>query len=260
MSTDEKELTFWEHLTELLYRLRTIFYSLIVCTLIVMVFPVGFDLANFSSSNPWYPTIASLVIKRIEEDFLPPGVELIPISWFAPLEVYIYVSGILGVAMSSPVIAYELYKFINPALHDHERRAITPFLVAFTALFILGFFLGYVLIIPATIRLLLLSAEPFGLSLRYDFAQFFSLVAGSLFVCGFVMTFPIYLVLAVRAGILKTEQFRKNRKYIYGAILIAIAILDPDPSLVTETFLGIPLIIVVEVAIQVARRFEKSSE
>jgi len=225
-----------------------------------MVFPISFDLANFTSSNPWYPTIASLVIKRIEEDFLPPGVELMPISWFAPLEVYIYVSGILGVAMSSPVIAYQLYKFINPALHKHEKKALTPFILAFTGLFILGFFLGYVLVIPATIRLLLLAAEPFGLSPRYDFAQFFSLVAGGLFICGFVMTFPIYLVLAVRVGVLETEQFRRNRKYIYGAILIVIAILDPDPSLVTETFLGIPLIIVIEVAILVARRFEKSRE
>lgn len=236
------------------------FYALIISLLFVMAFPVGFDSAAFSVSNPWYTTIASFVINKMREDLLPSGVELMAISWLAPLQVYIYVSLILGVTISSPVIAYELYRFINPALHEFERKIIVPFIVSFTGLFIFGFFLGYVLVMPATMRILLLSAEPLGLSPRYEFTQFFSLVGGGLLVCGFVMTFPIYLVLLVRAGVIETEQFKKNRKYIYGAILIMISVIDPDPTLITEMFLGIPLILILEVTIRVARRFEKSSE
>ena len=260
MSINEEKLTFWEHLEELLSRLRTVFYAVIISIIFVMVFPVGFDSDGFSISDPWYVTIASLVIDKIRIDFLPSGVELMPISWYAPLQVYIYVSLVLGVTVCSPVIAYELYKFVNPALYEHERKTIVPFVVSFTLLFAFGFFLGYVLVMPATVRLLLLSAENFGLSPRYEFAQFFSLVAGGLFVCGFVMTCPVYLLLLVKAGVLETERFKKNRKYIYGAILIAISILDPDPTLITELFLGIPVILVLEATIRVARRFEKSPE
>ena len=74
------------------------------------------------------------------------------------------------------MIIYELYKFINPAVYEHERRIVLPFIVAFPVLFAFGFILGYVFVIPATIRVLLLLVEPFGLTPRYDFAQFFSLV------------------------------------------------------------------------------------
>jgi sec-independent protein translocase protein TatC len=222
-----------------------------------MIFPLEFNL----TSNLWYnTTIASFVISKILEDIIPPGVELLPLSWDAPLQVYVYVSLVIGVVISSPVIAYELRKFINPALHEHERKDFVPFVASFTSLFIFGFFLGYFLVMPVTVRVLLLSAEPFGLSPKYGFAQFFSLVAGGLLACGFVMTFPIYLILLTKAGIIKTEQYKKNRKYIYGALLIIISLIDPDPTLITEAFLGIPLIIILEVAVKIAHRFEKSSQ
>ena len=257
MAADKEELTFWEHLEELLNRLRTAFYAVIFSTLFVMIFPIGFHPDEFSISDPRYVTIASWIIERIRQDFLPSSVELIPIGWYAPLQVYLYVSLMLGVMLGLPVIVYNLYRFINPALYERERKAIVPFVVSFTALFAFGLLLGYILVMPATLRLLVLSAEPFGLSPMYEFAQFFSIVAGGLFVCGFVMTGPVYLVLLVKAGVIETEQFRKNRRYVYGAILIAISIVDPDPTLITELFLGIPAILVLEAAIRVAARFEK---
>ncbi|MCW4021324.1 MAG: twin-arginine translocase subunit TatC [Candidatus Bathyarchaeota archaeon] len=257
MTGKEEELTFWQHLEELLNRLRASFYAVIFSTLAVMMFPVGFGSEGFSISNPWYVTIASLVIDRIREDFLPPEVELMPISWYAPLQVYLYVSLVLGVTLSLPIIVYNVYKFINPALYEQERGSIAPFVLSFTLLFALGLILGYVLVMPATVRLLFLSAQPFGLAPMYEFSQFFSLVAGGLFVSGFIMTCPLYLVLLVRAGIIETGQFKNNRKYIYGAIMIAISIIDPDPTLITEMFLGVPVILALEVAVRVAARYEK---
>lgn len=251
------ELTFWEHLAELVRRLRIILYSVIACTLVAMLFPVSLDRTGFSPSNPWYTTIASLVINKMRENFLPPGVELIPVSFFASLQVYILVSLILGVLLSSPITAYEVYKFVNPALYRRERRAVLPFILSFTALFASGFAIGYVLVVPMTLRLLILMAEPFGLAKLYSFTEFFSLVAGSLLVCGIMFTTPIYFVLLVKAGILTTDHLRKNRKYVYPALIIIIALLDPDPSLVTETFLGVPLIILLEISILVARRYER---
>jgi sec-independent protein translocase protein TatC len=259
MADDEKELTFWEHLEELLNRLRTALYALVFSTLVVMAFPITLDFGKLFSENPWYPTVASLVIDKIRTDFVPPDVELMPISWYAPLEVYVYISLVLGAILSLPLIAYNLHKFIDPALHEKEKKAVTPFVVSFTGLFLFGVLIGYMLVMPATIRILLLTAQPFGLAPRYEFAQFFSLVAGGLFVCGFVMTFPVFLVLFVKVGLLETKQLKANRKYIYGGIMITISILDPDPTLVTETFLGIPVIIALEVAIRLASRYEKKS-
>ncbi len=261
MSTDnEVEMTLWGHLEELLTRLRTMFYAVIASVLLVMIFPIDFDLGIFFGQNPQYTTIATFVINKIQEDFLPSNVELIPISYYAPVQVYMYVSLVLGVAVSSPVIAYELYRFVNPALYEYERRTFMSLVVLFVVLFVLGFSLGYILVMPATLRVLLFSAEALGLASQYGFEQFFSLAAGGLLISGFVMTFPIYIALLVRANVIETEQISKNRKYIYGAIIIAISILDPDPTLITEMFLGAPVILVLEATIRVLHRSEKSPE
>ena len=178
-----------------------------------MVFPISVDLATFTTSNPWYQTISSFVIKKLQTDFLPEGITLLPISWFAPLEVYIYVSIMLGVVISSPVIMYELYKFINPALRRRERRLVYPFVIAFTGLFLFGFSLGYLVIIPATMRAMVMFTGIFELPATYGFADFFSVVMMTLVLTGFIFTFPIYVVLLVQAGIITTEQIKKRRKY-----------------------------------------------
>jgi sec-independent protein translocase protein TatC len=68
----------------------------------------------------------------------------------------------------------------------------------------------------------------------------------------------MYIILLVKAGILKTESITKNRKYLYGVLFILIAIVDPEPGLVTEGFLFIPLVILTEVSIIIAKRIEKA--
>lgn len=249
-----------EHITELLSRLRSVFFALAVSIIFVMVVPISLDLSGLSASNPWYQTISSFVIRKLQSDFLPANIELLPISWFAPLEVYLFVSIILGVIISSPVIMYQIYKFINPALRQHERNLIYPFVTAFTGLFIFGFALGYLVIVPATVRAMVLFAELLGLPPVYAFSEFFSIVMMTLLLSSFIFTFPVYVVLLVQAAIITTEQIKKSRKYIYVGAVILIAIIDPEPSLITETTCIIPIIILTEAAILIARRFEKKRE
>ena len=82
----------------------------------------------------------------------------------------------------------------------------------------------------------------------------------TLLLCGLIFTFPIYFVLLVKAGIITTEQIKKNRKYIYLGAVVLIALIDPEPSLVTEVVCIIPLVILMEVSILIARRFERQRE
>jgi sec-independent protein translocase protein TatC len=235
------------------------FYAVAVSTIIFMVFPISVDLGSLFSSNPTYVTLSMFVIRKVQEDFLPAAVELLPIDWFAPMEVYFYISILLGVIVSLPIIAYEFYKFINPALYERERNYLFPFVVSFTALFIFGFILGYVFVIPLTMQMLLLFVGPLGLTPSYEFAGFFSLVGGVLFLIGILFTFPVFFILLVKAGILSTEYVTKNRKYLYPGLIIGIALVDPDPTLVTEIVVGLPLIALMELSVIIARRFEKQT-
>ncbi|NWG10998.1 preprotein translocase subunit TatC [Candidatus Bathyarchaeota archaeon] len=254
------DMSFWDHLRELINRLRIIIYALIISTIVVMVVPVSFDLSSFFSANPFYLTITSYVIINFQERFLPPDAQLLPLSPTAPLEVYMFISVILGVVLSMPVISYELYKFLNPALYKRERKAVAQFVAAFAGLFIFGFALGYFYIVPLTMRMLFLFANLLHLPPLYDFTEFFSLIGLSLFLCGLIFTFPTYIVLLVKVGILETNRLTKNRKYLYGGILILIAFLDPDPGLVTEALVFVPVIILMEASILIAKRIEKARE
>lgn len=250
-------MSFLDHTKELLNRLRMILYSVIISTIIVTLMPVSLD---FSATNLFYSTVTSSVIRNLQERFLPTEAELLPLSFLAPLEVYVFVSIILGVIISLPVISYELYKFINPALYSHEKKAVLQFVVSFFGLFIFGFVLGYLYVVPATMRMLFMFSNLLNLPPKYDFAAFFSLIGFTLLLCGLIFTFPTYIVLLVKANILKTESLTKNRKYLYGVLLILIAIVDPEPGLVTEGLIFIPLVILTEISIIIAKRIEKARE
>lgn len=255
-----KEVPFWEHLTELLRRVRIILLALVFSTISVMVFPISIDGRLISPSNPWYPTIASFVIQKMQEQFLPNDVTLLPLSWFAPLEVYVIVSVMLGGIISLPVIAYELYMFVNPALYDREKKTLAPFVLSFVFLFVFGFTIGYLFVVPTTVSALLIFARLLRLPAIYEFTEFFWLVVGSLLLCGLIFTFPVYLVFLVKVGILSTQIMANNRRYLYPAIIVLIAVLDPEPSLITETLIGLPTILLIEVSMRIARRYEKARQ
>ena len=261
MSNKEKrELSFWDHLTELFRRFRRILYAFIISTIVVMLVPISIDLKNINPTNLFYRTIASTIINNLQERFLTKSVDLIPLSFYAPLEVYFFISVVIGATFSLPIASYELYKFLSPALHKHEKGFALKFTASFIGLFIFGFVLGYLYVIPLTFQMMFSFSSLLNLTPTYDFAGFFSMVGMMLLMCGLLFTFPIYIYLLVRAGILKTQHLTKNRKILYGGLLIIIAILDPDPSLVTETLIFIPLIILMEISIFASKRVEKSRQ
>jgi len=256
----EKTGTFWEHTVELIARLRVMIYAIAISSTAVMIVPIDLESIRLSFTSPMYQTVATYVINRMRTDFLPEGVELLPLDWFAPFTIYIYVSIFLGVIISSPIIVYEAHKFVNPALYEHERRYVFLFTSSFTFLFITGVLFGYLLIVPITFRMLLMSTYLLGLAPRYEFSSFFSLVLGGLASCGLVFTFPVFFLTLVRAGILKTSYVTKARKFLYAGVFIAIAILTPDPTIVSDILIFIPIVVLTEVSIFLGKRIEKARE
>ena len=261
MAEDKKvDMSLMDHLMELLNRSRKIIISIIIFTVVAMVMPISIDFSSFSTDNPFYPTITSFVIRNLQDKFLPAEAELLPLSFLAPLEVYVFMSLILGALISLPVIFYELFKFVSPALHVHERKVAFQFVGAFVGLFVFGFIMGYLFILPMTMRVLFMFSKLLNLPPKYDFTVFFSTVGFSLLLCGLIFTFPMYVILLVKAGILKITTVTKNRKYLYGGLIIIIAILDPEPGLITEGIVFIPLMILIEISILVAKRIERNRE
>ena len=251
-------MSFLGHIKELLNRLRTIFMAVVISTIVVMVVPISLDFSNTSAANPYYQTITSFTIRNLQERFLPAEAELIPLTFLAPLEVFFFVALILGIVISTPVISYEIYKFLNPALYKHERKLALQFVASFVGLFAGGFVFGYFYVVPLSLRTIFIFSDMLNLPSTYAFSEFFSLVGFALLTCGLLFTLPTFLVLLVKAGILKTKSLTGNRKYLYGGLVIIIALVDPDPGLVTEALVFLPLVIITEISILIAKRIERT--
>jgi sec-independent protein translocase protein TatC len=250
--------TIWEHVSELLARLRVAIFAVVASTIAVLIVPIDLNSLNLSWTSPVYNTLATMVINRLRTDLLPDGVELIPLDWFAPFTTYIYVSIFLGVTISSPVIVYEIYKFIDPALYEHERKYIFLFVTSFTSLFLFGLALGYFVIVPITFRMLLGSTYLLGLSPRYEFSSFFSIVLGGLAMSGLLFTFPVFFLTLVKAGIVRTSMITGARKFLYVGIFVAICILTPDPTIVTDVIIFLPVLVLTEISVLIGKRIEKN--
>jgi len=258
LSNQDRLGTVWEHLNELASRLKVVLYSLFVTTVIFMVFPAN----AFFLKNPlaFYDPLIALVLQRVLKDVLPPGVQLIAGEFTAPLEIYLIGSVLLGVAMSTPVIAYEIYRFIDPALYPEEKRAVYPFVISFTVLFLIGAVFGYKILAPFMIWAMIPFFTLTGAIPLIHVMDFYSLVFITTLTAGFSFTLPIFFVLLVRFGIIKTSLVTTRRRYIYAAMYVITAIITPDGGPIADIALFIPMIILLEVAVFIGKRYERAGD
>ncbi len=253
-----KEMTLLEHLKELKDRVKVSLIAVIISTLVMLVFPAEFNLSwEFIYA---YKPLISVILDTIREQVIPEGMILIGLTITKPLELYFIASLVFGLIFSSPVIGYEIYKYVDPALYPHERRMIYPFLTAFIGLFTAGVLFGYLVLAPFTFRAMKIFFDLVGAAPYVDIMDFYNTVFIVVIATGAVFTSPVILVLLVRVGLLSTKTITRNRKWIYGIGYVVAAIITPDGGLFTNVLLLAVFVGLIEGAVLVARRYEKERE
>ena len=252
--TNDVVTPFISHLTELASRLKIILYSLLVTTTIFMVIPANAEFLRepFAFYNP----LIGLVLKQVTRDVLPSGVILIAGEFTAPIEIYLIASLLMGIVTSAPVIGYEIYRYVDPALYPEERKAVYPFVISFTALFIVGSLFGYKILAPFMLWAMIPFFTLTGAAPIIHVMDFYSLVFITTLTSGFSFTMPVFFVLLVKFGIIKTSYVTTRRKYIYAALYIITAIITPDGGPIADIALFVPMAILLEVAVFFGRRIE----
>jgi sec-independent protein translocase protein TatC len=247
--------TVWEHMNELASRLKIVLYSLFVTTTFFMVFPTN---ASFLKDPfAFYDPLIALVLQQVVKDVLPVGVQLFAGEFTAPLEIYLIGSLLLGVAMSTPVIGYEIYRFIDPALYPEERRAVYPFVISFTVLFLVGGIFGYKILAPFMLWAMIPFFTLTGAVPLIHVMDFYSLIFVTTLTSGFSFTLPIFFVLLVKFGIIRTTIITTRRRYIYAALYVITAIITPDGGPIADIALFVPMAILLELAVLIGKRYEK---
>jgi sec-independent protein translocase protein TatC len=248
-------MTMIDHLTELAKRLKVVVAALLVASSIGFL-PI--DPRGFLDPINHYQPIVSIMMLKIRHDFLPSGATLIASGLVDTIFVYTYLTLLIGVALSSPIIAYELYAFIRPALYQHERKHLLGFAGSFVGLFAVGLVMAYFLIIPITFKILVWFITAGGAVPFIAIGDFYNWVFVLMLLSGIFYTIPAFIVLLVQFGIMGTEYLSGRRRImIYVALLVSLWIFAPDPTPITGMIIMIPFTIIFEGASVVANRIGK---
>ena len=190
----------------------------------------------------------------------PPTVLGVGEAFTTTLTVALYFAFII----SLPVLLYQLFAFVVPALKPNERKVAAPLLMAVPALFVVGVLFGYFVVLPAAVRFFVnFNASEFNSLVQAS--QFYSFAATILLAMGVFFQVPVIILGATRLEIVTVKQLRKGRRYAIVACASVAAFLPGDAiTLLLET---VPLYLLYEGSILLAailgsarRRRERSGE
>jgi sec-independent protein translocase protein TatC len=229
----EDRLTLVEHLDELRSRI----------IISIVAFAVAFGICFWQNDR----------LLDIANAPLPGDRNPITFGVAEPFTTTVTITAYAALIISMPVILYQAYAYLLPALTTRERRYVVPFLILAPGLFIAGVVFGYFVVLPAATEFLLnFNDTQFNIEVRArDYYSFFTL---TLAVMGLIFELPIAILAVTRLGIITPEQLSKNRRYAY-VILAVVAMLLPGTDPISMLLELVPLILLYEGSVLLARAF-----
>jgi sec-independent protein translocase protein TatC len=246
--------TFLGQFAELTRRLKVVIFTFVISTIVMLVLPGNTDFLAMTGN---YQPLMSVFLKAVREMNLPPDVRLIALQIGDPITLYVMAAFVFSLTITMPVFAYELYKFVDPALHQHEKKAIYPFVAVVLGLFIAGALFGYFFLFPAFVYSMFPFFTAVGAEMIFSIMDFYNLLFFTIIVSGLIFTIPAFFVLLVKFGVIHTKMFSRKRKYMYLGIVILAMLITPGATPQGNLYLSIALLTLFEVSISMGKRYER---
>lgn len=224
----EQEMSLVEHLTELRSRL-------LKSIAVILIFSIG----------------AYVFSERLLSYLTVPVGDLVFLSPAEAFLTHIKVSVIFGILISLPIVFYQFWKFVLPALKKNEKKFFYILLPVSLLLFYAGIVFCFFVVLPLGIRFLLDFGGP-ELEPMISLGYYISFLLALLLPFGLIFELPLVLNLMVKLRILSVERIVSVRKYVIVLIFLVGAILTP-PDIITQILLALPLIILFEASILIAK-------
>lgn len=189
---------------------------------------------------------------------LPDDIKLVTLGVTEPFTTAVKISLLAAFALTLPVVLYQVWAFLAPAVEQHLQRLLSGFVAVASTLFLGGVAFGYFIVLPRAITFLLTFDETlYDVQVRAGY--YFSFAAVLLLAMGVVFQLPVFILALVRLGVLTSDKLRSNRRIGYLAmVVLAVALPSVDPvSLLLEI---LPLIALFEASIWLSVAFERRWE
>lgn len=158
--------------------------------------------------------------------------------------------------LASPVIFWQIWRFVAPGLYRHEKRLALPFGLLSSFSFLGGAAFGYLILFPPAFKFLAGYASEYLRPLP-AVNEYFSLSLRLLLACGVIFELPVFMVLLAKVGIVDLPFLRKNRKYALLLSFVLAAIVTPTADVVNQLLLAGPLYLLYELGMVAVALFAR---
>jgi sec-independent protein translocase protein TatC len=234
------KMSFLEHLDELRKRLIYVVYALIAGCVVAYIF-IG--------------RIFDFIMKPMQQ-VLPPGSYLQFTSGAEPFMLYIKIGFLAGIFISSPLILWQVWKFIAPGLYTHEKKFAIPFVLMSTTFFVAGGLFSHFIAFPWTWQ--------FFASFATDYMKFvpkideaFGLYTKMILGFGAIFEMPTLVFFLARMGVVSAGMLLKYFKYAFLIIFIVAAVISPGTDMMSQVIMAVPMLGLYIISIGVAWIFGK---
>jgi len=183
-------------------------------------------------------------VKRLNYD-------LVFITATEALTAYLKISVVAGIIFASPVIAYQFWRFVLPALHTHEKRYLLIFIPASVLLFVGGIAFAYYSVFSYAVKFLL-SFGGEGLAPMLSLSKYLSFTIWFLLPFGVIFEMPLVIVAMARMGAVTPQFLASKRKFAVLAVFAIAAVVTPTTDMITQGIMGGAMYLLYEISIWLA--------
>lgn len=165
--------------------------------------------------------------------------------------VYFMIAGVCALAITIPVAAYQIWKFVQPALSEPAQRSTLMFIPAMTILFLIGISFGYLILFPMVLSFMnkLASAD---FNAMYTAEKYFTFMIHMTVPFGLLFEMPALVMFLTKLGILNPHRLARARKVAYF-LLVIIAVTITPPDILSDLVVTVPLFLLYEISIGISK-------
>jgi len=264
--TEEKEMSFLDHLEELRWHLIRSLIAVVIFTIVAFVSARWiFENIVFAPARPDFPTFKVLCKLGAALNYDALCITDIPFkvqsrNMTGQFTMHIMASFIIGLMVAFPYVCWEVWRFVKPGLQIKERKYSRGAVAAVSVLFFFGVMFGFYVIAPWMVYFLANYTISDMVINEFDITSYVSTVVMLVFGSGLLFQLPVVIYFLTKVGIVTPEFLRKYRKHSIVIILIVAAIVTP-PDPLSQMLITIPLYVLFEISVlissAVARRKAK---
>ena len=232
LSGDEKQ--------SLIQHFEALRKSVIIC--VVAIVAAGLVCFNY---NEQLLSIVTYPLRSINQRLIVTGVTE---AFFVKLEL----SFLAGFIIAFPIVAWAIWGFFKPALYPHERKYVYILFPLIVILFAAGVLFSYFGILPLVLNFFVYIAGE-NLETMFKVDQYVNFVMAFSIPFGLVFELPVIIFFLTKIGVVKPQTLSKNRKYAILIIVVGAAALTPGPDPISQLMMAVPVYILYEVSIVVAK-------